>query len=228
MAQASGSRSLAGSGAGKSTPRADGRLRRRRRGGLVDRRGPPAELTGEDILDKLLDVDGDGSSLDCDTLDGVDSPDLARVTKRVVDFPRPAFEIMGFEGPVLANIAGATMTVRFRVPPDAAPDMPFDFLLVGDTGSGTPCGIVLDPSASVLVPGTSYAPLTATIDGGETVTISSSDYVELKFTFSSDTAGVLAPGTWVAISIGREGANVSDTCPGGLNLWYAAVEYQEI
>lgn len=189
---------------------------------------PQVELTAEDILEMLLDVDGDGSGLDCDTVDGVDSADLARVTRRTVDVQPLSINVNGGGSnspPFLGNAADQFIQFVFRVPPDAVPEQPIDVHLVGVT-SGTPCGIVLAAQGMLYVGGGDIQP--GSIEGGETVTISSSAYTPIKATIGPDAAGKMVPGDSIIISITRQGLDSSDTCPEGFVVNAAAVEYQGI
>lgn len=100
-------------------------------GGSSADSAPTVELTGEQILDKLIEVDGDGSGLDCDTLDGVDGDELARAGRRTQNISTTPGDTLGQHAAFV------------RIPVDAVPGAPIDFYLTGGMADA-PCAIVVE------------------------------------------------------------------------------------
>ncbi|HUS66335.1 MAG TPA: hypothetical protein VMZ28_17405 [Kofleriaceae bacterium] len=192
--------------------------------GIAVDSSPLSELTAAELLEMLLDVDGDGSGLDADTIDGVDSDDLARATRRSVDIQPSSLEVDDTDEPILAN-ANARATLRFRIPPDAVPGEPIELDVRATVAAGTPCGLVISGEA-IALEGEGEQLTDVTVVGGNTVTVSSIDYFTIRVTIDSEDDSHLEPGTWLFLALYRSGLEGTDTCTAAMGIVGAAVEYQ--
>lgn len=182
-----------------------------------------ATLSGADILAKLLEVDGEGSGLDCDTVDGLDSAALARAGSRTIQVPlaQPGVSVL------LSGAGNTNFHTRLLVPADAAADQPLTARILTRVVTGAPCDVDLSPDAVRVVPGDpDVVPETATLSGGQPFAVSASNQPqELTFTVTGD-PGEIAPGAWLAIGIDRFAGDPSDSCGDDLELMMVAIDYQ--
>jgi hypothetical protein len=183
----------------------------------------PAELTGEDILDKLLEVDGEGSGLDSDTIDGLDGADLARTTRRIVDVQASSLDITNDpDPPALVNAGSPIMNLWVRVPPDAADAAAYELhLLAGVTGA--PCGVHLTPFAIQDDGEGGTGGIPGAFTDNDIVVFAEAGRHELTAQFAENDS-TFKRGDWIAFSVTRASGNGQDTC-GDMTIDAVAIEY---
>ena len=180
----------------------------------------PDELTGQDILDRLLEVDGDDSGLDADTIDGIDSDGLARAGRRTVTIQHDNVAALDD----LPEAGSSGINVRLYMPPDIVAGEPIDLVLIGQIAGAAPCGMRILAGASPYQHGAILAAVEGEIDGQPqtTVTVPDGDLFELEATFESED---FVPGNWGLFSIGRDHDHAQDTCTTDFDLVGIAFEY---
>jgi len=190
-------------------------------GGLVN-------PTAQGLLDLILQVDGDGSGLDSDTLDGLDSTEFARAGLRTESIQPGALNYSATVEGTLDD-DGAAASFRWRIPADARAGLPIEVTFAAAVISGTPCGLTFNPSALMFTAGT-VSPInqTVAIAGGNNVTtpVAGNTIFEFVMTISEMNAGDLSPGNWLIVNLARSGADVADTCTGSVHFAGIALEYQ--
>ncbi len=183
--------------------------------------------TAVELLELLLDVDGNGSGLDSDTIDGIESDELARAGTRTTTIQLNSVRYDDTPDTVFDDTTPASLNFRFRVPADAVPGQPIDVYVAGSIESGAPCGVKFTTLARSFTAGPlTLIELDSAIEGGDVLTVSNNlDVNEIKFTVSEPNPDKLVPGTWLDLSLLRLGDDGSDTCTLFFNLLGIAVEY---
>ncbi|MBT8492116.1 MAG: hypothetical protein KJO07_03565 [Deltaproteobacteria bacterium] len=190
-------------------------------------------LDGEAILEALLDVDGAESGLDCDTIDGVDSSQLASAGTRTVMFSPNALSFRNLDGAGSFNLgddpAGSDFRFNIRLPQEIDDTQPIElYVLTQLYGGPAPCGVHLSVRAIEIRDGDGFD-LTTELDGGEVQAYTSlSEQKELRVTLSNSADATIAPGAWLWVIATRTGNHANDTCTQGLGIWGAAIEYQAL
>ncbi len=180
------------------------------KGDKGDKGDPGSPDDGDALLDKLSSVDGAGSGIDADQLDGYDSSDFALAVERTIQLP-----FMGDgSGP---NPAYATI----RFPADVVDDSPLTLRIL-HVSSG-PCFFRLAAAISMRTVGTGGGPTMS--DGLGTVAVPSGNFEELVFELPID-PGHIAPGAWAQVSLQRDIVDPADTCISVVGILGMTLTYQ--
>jgi hypothetical protein len=173
----------------------------------------------EAVLEKLSTVDGDGSGLDADTLDGLEASEFARAGARTVQFFR--------NGDTMFDTGGnPTISEVIQIPRDIVANAPLHVaLLFILQDGGTPCEMSIVPALNVLpLDGGKINRIEGTYEGGETTLLVPDDsYHEARFEITPDEDSGVDAGKWASIQLTKQSA---DACTSNVTVVGMALEYQ--
>ena len=178
---------------------------------------PGSADSPDDVLAKLNMVGGDGSQLNADKLDGLDSSDFARSGLRTIQLFK--------NGDTLFESGGnPSVSAMVRLPQDLVEDTPLHVRIML-TVAGAPCDLILTTIGRFPELGTaSLTPLNGMLDDGTTTfSIPDGSFREASLTIPPDQPGLIAPGNWVSISVNR---NTADSCTADATVYGLAVDYE--
>ncbi len=173
-----------------------------------------SEISPSEVLTKLSEVDGEGSGVDADTIDGRDATEFAEAGRRTIQLGNAQGE--------LPDVAPDARGTSVRLPSDMKSGTNLE-LVVGFwmTGGTFPCELRLSALAQVLEEGSGDT--LRLIGSEETIEVEAAvTYSTATLFWQADAKNVLVPDTWAWLGVER---NTADSCTGELNLIGLASDY---
>ena len=190
--------------------------------------------TAQQVLDKLLTVDGTSSGLDADTVQGIDPEEFSRrgLRGQTLTFSSSQNAPQTSNSVRLPESDGVSVLVRYNwvVPPDFRTGTDITLVTYPQAESIGICGARLTVSANVQMP-----EMTDNFIFNDAVDVAVERAViarlatvfSFPYDFESTTAGTqsIEPGTIIRFSVGRISDDVGDNCVGDVLLNAVEVQY---